>query len=197
LPRTISSDTVLIGAPQGCDEPTQWPTRRTNEKLYCYVDETGQDTHGRLFLVAVVIVGEERETLAVELERIEAISGKRLSKWRKASFERKTAHMRSVLALPQLSGALYYARYSETKAYLDLMVYAAARAILHKGRAPYKATVIVDGLSGTDIRKFGTACGRYACPCERLGVSKTSVTRSCGSPTRSPASSAPESWRPS
>ena len=125
------------------------------QKLYCYVDETGQDTHGRLFLVAVVVAGHDRDSLAAELERIEAASGKRLSKWRKASFERKTAYLRSVLALPQVSGALYYARYSDTKAYLDLMIYAAARAILHKGRSPYKATVIVDGLSGNDVRKFG------------------------------------------
>ena len=26
-------------------------------KLYCYVDETGQDTQGCLFLVAVVVTG--------------------------------------------------------------------------------------------------------------------------------------------
>jgi hypothetical protein len=128
---------------------------RHKQKLYCYLDETGQDTQGRLFLVAVVIAGEDRDDLAAELERIEAASGKRLSKWRKASFERKTGYIRSVLALPQIGGCLFYARYAETKAYLDLMVYAAARAILLKGREPYKATIIVDGLSGADVRKFG------------------------------------------
>ncbi len=30
-------------------------------KLFCYVDETGQDTQGRLFVVAVVVTGSERE----------------------------------------------------------------------------------------------------------------------------------------
>lgn len=38
---------------------------------------------------------------------------------------------------------------------LDLMVYASARAILFKCREPYTATVIIDGLSGADVRKFG------------------------------------------
>ena len=33
------------------------------EKLYAYVDETGQDTQGTLFLLAVVVVGDERDIL--------------------------------------------------------------------------------------------------------------------------------------
>ena len=46
------------------------------KKLYCYVDETGQDTKGRFFLVAIVITGEEREELIKELEKIEATAKK-------------------------------------------------------------------------------------------------------------------------
>jgi hypothetical protein len=45
------------------------------QKLYCYVDETGQDTDGRLFLVSVVVTEQEQEAFARELERIEAESG--------------------------------------------------------------------------------------------------------------------------
>lgn len=46
------------------------------QKLYCYVDETGQDTEGRLFLVSVVVTDAfagfirdalEGETYAQEL----------------------------------------------------------------------------------------------------------------------------------
>jgi hypothetical protein len=33
------------------------------EKLYAYVDETGQETAGAFFLVAVVVAGEERDAL--------------------------------------------------------------------------------------------------------------------------------------
>ncbi len=45
---------------------------RDRQKLYCYVDETGQDTEGHLFLVSVVVTEQERESFARELERIEA-----------------------------------------------------------------------------------------------------------------------------
>jgi hypothetical protein len=33
------------------------------EKLYAYVDETGQETAGAFFPVAVVVDGEDRDTL--------------------------------------------------------------------------------------------------------------------------------------
>jgi hypothetical protein len=43
-------------------------------KLYCYLDETGQDTEGDLFLVSVVITEQEREALREELVKVEKAS---------------------------------------------------------------------------------------------------------------------------
>jgi len=40
------------------------------QKLYCYIDETGQDTKGKLFLVSIVIQEQEREELREKIERI-------------------------------------------------------------------------------------------------------------------------------
>jgi hypothetical protein len=37
------------------------------QKLYCYVDETGQDTQGALFLVALVLINLEGESYACTL----------------------------------------------------------------------------------------------------------------------------------
>ncbi|MBI2599976.1 hypothetical protein HYW43_03590 [Candidatus Daviesbacteria bacterium] len=33
------------------------------QKLYCYVDETGQDTQGELFIVSVVVAKNDREEI--------------------------------------------------------------------------------------------------------------------------------------
>ena len=41
------------------------------QKLYCYVDETGQDTKGKLFLVPVVITNSQKEKLRDKLNKIE------------------------------------------------------------------------------------------------------------------------------
>ena len=46
------------------------------QKLYCYVDETVQDTKGKLFIVSVIVTEGEREQLARQLEEIEKNSGK-------------------------------------------------------------------------------------------------------------------------
>jgi len=34
-------------------------TQSNKQKLYCYVDETGQDTAGKIFIVSVVIIEKE------------------------------------------------------------------------------------------------------------------------------------------
>src|SRR5271165_6282825 len=45
-------------------------------RLFCYVDETGQDTLGRFFIVPVVVTGDPRERLVAKLEQIEHVSHK-------------------------------------------------------------------------------------------------------------------------
>lgn len=44
-------------------------------KLYCYVDETGQDTIGNLFIVAIVIADHRRDNVQQWLEVVERDSG--------------------------------------------------------------------------------------------------------------------------
>lgn len=83
------------------------------------------------------------------------MSGKGLIKWRKTSLSRKQAFFRAVFASPRFAGVLFFAQYRQTKgAYIDLMVYATARAILHKATAHYEAIVIVDGLRQTETKRF-------------------------------------------
>ena len=49
---------------------------RTPQKLYAYVDESGQDTEGRFFVVSVVLFGTDRDTVLARLEALEARTGK-------------------------------------------------------------------------------------------------------------------------
>jgi hypothetical protein len=126
------------------------------QKLYCYVDETGQDTKGDFFLVALVVTGSERDEVLREAERIEQKSGKHLFKWNKTKLDRKIAYLRGILSSPQFADKLFFTRYNNTEgAYLDLMALSTARAILHKAEGTFTATVVVDGLSNqTEVRHF-------------------------------------------
>ena len=66
------------------------------QKLYAYVDESGQDTQGAMFLVSVVVAGEARDAARKALQDIERASGKRARKWTRARVRERVAYMNSV-----------------------------------------------------------------------------------------------------
>lgn len=126
------------------------------QKLYAYVDESGQDTGGALFVVGVVLLEDEREAVLKELQWIEQKSGKRNIKWRKARPHPREAYMRAVSGAPVFKNTLFFEVFGESKEYLEMTSYAAAKAILRKaGDHEYKVTVYVDGLSKSDVAVFG------------------------------------------
>jgi hypothetical protein len=137
-------------------------------KLFCYVDETGQDTDGALFVVAVVITAAERETLRGELEEIETSSKKGTRKWIKSRPEQRLSYMKEVLQLPELKGRLRYSVYHHTTEYMMRTVLATAQAITTFIEEDYKATVFVDGLPGSKIQWFGNELRRLYVRTEKV-----------------------------
>ncbi len=126
------------------------------QKLYCYVDETGQDTKGKMFLVAVVIVEEEREKLRLELRKIEKESGLGSTKWVKASYQQREKYIGLLLeAKKEFAGKIYFDYHQGAGgAFVDLMMLATAKAINEKAKEFYQAIVIVDGLKKSEKGKF-------------------------------------------
>ncbi|MEO8395960.1 MAG: hypothetical protein ABI700_23395 [Chloroflexota bacterium] len=51
------------------------------QKIYCYVDENGQETNGRIFVVAVVVIDGDPQAVAAQCEEFEHMSGKGKFKW--------------------------------------------------------------------------------------------------------------------
>lgn len=125
------------------------------QKLYCYVDETGQDTKGDLFIVSIVTTERERNELIEKLEAIEQITGKRRVKWLQAKDAARVKYIQSVLTTPLFRGRLSYAIYRGTVDYLTSTVLSTARAITAYAVGEYKATILVDGLPKSQTRWFG------------------------------------------
>ncbi len=69
------------------------------DKLFCHVDENGQDTGGRIFVVSIVVTGENRDKLLELCEQLEKVSGKRRDKWGRAKHERRTQYLRHILLM--------------------------------------------------------------------------------------------------
>ena len=120
------------------------------QKLYCYVDETGQDTEGRLYIVATVVVGDERDSLNDFLGEAEAKSGKTRRKWTKSRDKERHQYIELALIPRQFKGKIFYKIYKDSKAYEDLMVLVIGRAIniytTTRDITDYKATIVIDGL---------------------------------------------------
>jgi hypothetical protein len=117
-------------------------------KLYCYVDESGQDTLGRLFVVSVVIVGREsRDRLEKVLADIEQASGKREKKWQEAKFEQRLLYLTGVLEVRDLQRQLFAAKYETTKEYESLTTFTIAQAVNTVATEEYRVIIVIDGLS--------------------------------------------------
>lgn len=126
------------------------------QKLFVYVDETGQDTEGKLFLVSVVLTSSERENLRARLRKIEKESGKTFRKWTKATSKQRTKYIKTVIADKDFVGKLFYSKYQDTRAYVDLTILTTAKTVLAKARFPYQATVFIDGLKRSERQRFAT-----------------------------------------
>lgn len=125
------------------------------KKLYAYVDESGQDTRGLIFVVSVAVLDSEQRIVASELEKIEADTGKRNMKWHKSRHEFRVAYIDRLATVEALRRSVFFEVFKDGKEYLKLTTLAAAKAILRKaGQEEYRVTVLVDGLKGSELPQF-------------------------------------------
>jgi hypothetical protein len=131
-------------------------------KVYCYVDETGQDTLGRFFIVSVVVSGENRHSLIEKLEQIERASGKGKVKWIHTRHRARLAYIKSVLTSPAFKNSLYFSLYCSSRSYMALTVLSTAKALLSAAPEHDVVTVYVDGLPKARLRWFGVELRRLS-----------------------------------
>ena len=124
-------------------------------RLYAYIDESGQDTLGRLFVVgAVVIDREQRDAVAGLLEALEERSQKGRVKWDRARFSHRQMYVSELANITRLSSSLFLARFTSTRRYNEATAQAAARAIHTKSASAYRVRITVDGLTAGEKRGF-------------------------------------------
>ena len=124
------------------------------QKLYAYVDESGQDTRGAMFLVSVVVTGAARDAARRALQGIERASGKRIRKWTRSRVRERVAYIEQCLDRASLLGPVYYSHYRNTRAYVDLLILSTAKALHARVMERPTATVFVDGLVYAERRRF-------------------------------------------
>ena len=143
-------------------------------KLFCYVDETGQDTLGRFFIVATIVLGKERDSFVLFLEEAEQKSGKKLMKWLRAkAFPKRVAHyLELVFTALNFRGKVFYQVFRDTKDYDHLLPQAIAAAVKRycktKGIGNYQAVVVIDALRRTEQAKVKRLLKRHGLHVEKV-----------------------------
>lgn len=131
-------------------------------KFYIFVDESGQDTAGRFFIVGLVAVQGPVEPLRRVCEDVEERPGKEVRKWSKTSVTRRAAYLGELLSHAELRGALWYAVFNGRRDYPACTVEAVAAVLTQLQAAD--ATVFIDGLTRAAQQQVGRALRRMGCP---------------------------------
>jgi hypothetical protein len=117
-------------------------------KLLCFVDETGQDTYGKFFLVfAVLLEQEKKDTLESILEQVERDTGKHKYKWKNTDNKLKEVFLQEIVKIDGLKCTLFYSIYRDTKKYNYATALTVSKMVNASVSGDYFVTVVIDGLN--------------------------------------------------
>lgn len=143
--------------------------KTVKQKLYCYVDETGQDTQGVLFVVSVAVTKEDKEELRELLAKIEKITGKGKTKWVNTRKQFKIAYLEKILTQKVFRRKIFYSLSKETKTYREITLVTIASAITaSKDIENYEALIFIDGLQKSEVKKVATGLRRIGVHTEKV-----------------------------
>jgi len=119
---------------------------RAVQKLYCYVDETGQDAASNIFVVVAVVNDQEQERLRQALTDIEHLAGIGHGKWHKSLSARRLRYLTLVFERNLGREEIFFGSYPKPLPYFFPLLDVLERAIKIKAVPPYTARVFVDGI---------------------------------------------------
>ncbi|KXK18290.1 MAG: hypothetical protein UZ15_CFX003002252 [Chloroflexi bacterium OLB15] len=137
-------------------------------KILCFADENGLETRGRIFIVAVLAVQLESQTLEELCEEFEQKSGKGRQKWRKTNHIQRMEYIRFVFQSAYLEGKLFYSVYRNWQDYDTAIVQTLAKTLIQSKTLQSKAAIFIDALSKSKRHNYGTRL-------RRLGISVQKV----------------------
>lgn len=124
------------------------------QKVYCFVDESGQDTLGSFFVVATLVVKNEKEKIEKQIEDLEKETGKRKAKWNKAVHSERIDFVTKLISNKSIKGNLYYSLF-EGIGYDFFTILSIAKVINQIDlKVKQKIAIYVDGLTKNKALKY-------------------------------------------
>ena len=142
-------------------------------RLNLYVDESGQDTRGLLFIVAVVAV-EKSDELSRLCESFERTSGKGKKKWSGARKDKRLAYLRAAISgAASLKAILFYSVFRVTTDYDEATIAGIKKLVRRLSPFNFKVYVYVDGLGKKKCSRYKTCLRKRGYPVEKVsGIRK-------------------------
>ena len=116
------------------------------QKLYCYVDESGQDPRSAFFVVVAVVSDQHQDELREKLHAVERHSRTGFRKWHKSQPERRLGCLESVLDQGIGTGEVFFGHYAKPVPYFFPMLDVLEQALKRQAKGQYSARVYVDGM---------------------------------------------------
>ena len=127
------------------------------QKLYCCIDETGQDAASDIFVVVAVVSAQDQESLRQALLDIESLAGTGRRKWHKSRSSRRLHYLALALERNIGRGEIFFGSYPKPLPYFFPLLEVLEEAIRVKAIPPYTARVYVDGI---DRKKATSSASR-------------------------------------
>ena len=138
------------------------------KRIDLYIDESGQDTKGKLFVVAGVAV-ENSDALRQFCESLEKTSGKGRVKWGYAQREKRLVYLRTIISEGSSFGVvLFYRVFRRTTDYDSATIEGIANVIHTLKLSAFHVYVYVDGLAKTKRGNYKTRLRQLGCPVKKV-----------------------------
>ncbi len=121
-------------------------SRPNLQKLYCYVDESGQDPQSTFFVVVAVVSDQHQDDLREKLSAIERNARTGFRKWHKSQAKRRLRYLKSVLDQQVATGGVFFGHYQKPVPYFFPMLDVLEQALKQQSKGQYSARVYVDGI---------------------------------------------------
>jgi len=127
------------------------------QKLYCYVDETGQDPTSEFFIVVAVVLQNEQESIRKKLEAFERLTGTNRKKWHKVRHKNRMRYLALLLEQKIGAGEIYVASYRKPIPFFFPMIDILEKAIKQSVKEKYRANVYIDGIDKYKAKELTNA----------------------------------------
>lgn len=116
------------------------------QKLYCYVDESGQDATSEVFIVVAIVSDQDQVAFRQKCLAVEENAGTGKRKWHKSRPERRRRYLELALEGKLGQGRVFFGQFKKPLPYFLPLLETIERGIKETAPKDYQATIYIDGI---------------------------------------------------